>query len=134
MKGKEINMLCITMKRGEYFTVDGETVILFEQLSGERAHLTIHAPRNVAIVRGAVLERNGNPPPPCLAKLPARKKGSYRPEAIYRWNDQRERAVGRLEQVAQRLEENGSTEEAKFLRDQLSQIVPALWEDDLSIP
>ncbi len=44
MKGKEINMLCITMKRGEYFTVDGETVILFEQLSGERAHLTIHAP------------------------------------------------------------------------------------------
>ena len=134
MKGKEINMLCITMKRGEYFTVDGETVILFDQLSGERAHLTIHAPRNVAIVRGAVLERNGNPPPPCLAKLPARKKGSYRPEAIYRWNDQRERAVGRLEQVAQRLEENGSAEEAKFLRDQLSQIVPALWEDDLSIP
>ncbi|NBI68963.1 carbon storage regulator, partial [Pseudoflavonifractor sp. 60] len=47
---------------------------------------------------------------------------------------QRERAVGRLEQVAQRLEENGSAEEAKFLRDQLSQIVPALWEDDLSIP
>ena len=81
-----------------------------------------------------MLERNGNPPPPCLAKLPARKKGSYRPEAIYRWNDQRERAVGRLEQVAQRLEENGSAEEAKFLRDQLSQIVPALWEDDLSIP
>ena len=76
MKGKEINMLCITMKRGEYFTVDGETVILFDQLSGERAHLTIHAPRNVAIVRGAVLERNGNPPPPCLAKLPARKRGA----------------------------------------------------------
>ena len=73
MKGKEINMLCITMKRGEYFTVDGETVILFDQLSGERAHRTIHAPRNVAIVRGAVLERNGNPPPPCLAKLPAQK-------------------------------------------------------------
>ncbi len=47
----------------------------------------------MAIVRGAVLERNGNPPPPCLAKLPARKKGSYRPEAIYRWNDQRGRAV-----------------------------------------
>ena len=56
-------MLCITMRRGEYFTVDGDTVILVDQLSGERAHLTIHAPRDVAIVRGAVLERNGNPPP-----------------------------------------------------------------------
>ena len=62
-------MLCITMRRGEYFTVDGDTVILVDQLSGERAHLTIHAPRDVAIVRGAVLERSGNPPPACLAEL-----------------------------------------------------------------
>ena len=42
-------MLCITMRRGEYFTVDGDTVILVDQLSGERAHLTIHAPRDVAL-------------------------------------------------------------------------------------
>ena len=126
-------MLCITMKRGEYFTIDGDTVILFDQLSGERAHLTIHAPKEVAIVRGAVMERNGNPPPACLKELPARKKAKYRPEAIFRWNDERERAVKRLEQVAARLEENGSTEEAKILRDQLAQIVPTVWEDDLSI-
>ena len=126
-------MLCITMKRGEYFTVDGDTVILFDQLSGERAHLTIHAPRDVAIVRGAVLERSGNPPPACLAELSARKRAKYRPEAVFRWNSEREKAVRRMEQVAERLEKSGSMEEAEILRAQLAQIVPAVWEDDLSI-
>ena len=126
-------MLCITMRRGEYFTVDGDTVILVDQLSGERAHLTIHAPRDVAIVRGAVLERSGNPPPACLAELSARKRAKYRPEAVFRWNSEREKAVRRMEQVAERLEKSGSLEEAEILRAQLAQIVPAVWEDDLSI-
>ena len=126
-------MLCITMRRGEYFTVDGDTVILVDQLSGERAHLTIHAPRDVAIVRGAVLERSGNPPPACLAELSARKRAKSRPEAVFRWNSEREKAVRRMEQVAERLEKSGSMEEAEILRAQLAQIVPAVWEDDLSI-
>ena len=126
-------MRCITMRRGEYFTVDGDTVILVDQLSGERAHLTIHAPRDVAIVRGAVLERSGNPPPACLAELSARKRAKYRPEAVFRWNSEREKAVRRMEQVAERLEKSGSMEEAEILRAQLAQIVPAVWEDDLSI-
>ena len=126
-------MLCITMRRGEYFTVDGDTVILVDQLSGERAHLTIHAPRDVAIVRGAVLERSGNPPPACLAELSARKRAKYRPEAVFRWNSEREKAVRRMEQVAERLEKSGSMEEAEILRAQLARIVPAVWEDDLSI-
>ena len=126
-------MLCITMRRGEYFTVDGDTVILVDQLSGERAHLTIHAPRDVAIVRGAVLERSGNPPPACLAELSARKRAKYRPEAVFRWNSEREKAVRRMEQVAERLEKSGSMEEAEILRAQLAQIVPTVWEDDLSV-
>lgn len=125
-------MLCITMKRGEYFTVDGDTVILFDQLSGERAHLTIHAPKEVAIVRGAVLERGGNPPPACLAQLSARRKARYRPESVFHWNDERERAVRRLRQMAERLEARGETDEAKVLRDQLEQIVPTVWEDELA--
>lgn len=125
-------MLCITMKRGEYFTVNNDTVILFDQLSGERAHLTIHAPRNVAIVRGAVLERGGNPPPACLAQLPARKRAKYRPEAIFRWNDDRERAVRAMKRVFDRLEAGGCAQEAAVLRTQLDRIIPAFWESDLA--
>ena len=45
----------------------------------------------------------------------------------------REKAVRRMEQVAERLEKSGSMEEAEILRAQLAQIVPAVWEDDLSI-
>ena len=54
-------MLCITMKRGEYFTV-GDAVIHLDQSSSERVHLTIDAPREVPIVRGALLERQETPP------------------------------------------------------------------------
>ena len=124
-------MLCITMKRSEYFTVGGDTVILFDQLSGERAHLTIHAPREVAIVRGEVLERRGGQRPACLAKLLPRKKPKYKP-AAFLWNDGRERAVQALETLAAQLEESGGTDEAKLLREQLRQLVPAPWEEELT--
>ena len=125
-------MLCITMKRGEYFTVGGDTVILFDQLSGERAHLTIHAPREVAIVRGEVLERQGGQRPACLSNLPPRKKPRYRSAAAFLWNEGRERAVGTLEKLAAQLETGGAAEEAGLLREQLRQLVPGPWEEELS--
>ena len=53
--------------------------------------------------------------------------------SVFRWNSEREKAVRRMEQVAERLEKSGSMEEAEILRAQLAQIVPAVWEDDLSI-
>ena len=63
---KEIDMLCITLKRGEYFTVGGDTVVQFDKLSGDRVHLTIQAPREVPILRGEVLERTGGRRPDCV--------------------------------------------------------------------
>ena len=125
-------MLCITMKRGEYFTVGGETVILFDQLSGERAHLTIHAPRSVEIVRGEALEKNGGSRPACLADLPPRKKPRYKPVSAFLWNDGREHAVKTLEKLAERLEKKGQAEEAGIIREQISQLVPSAWEDELT--
>lgn len=125
-------MLCITMKRGEYFTVGGDTVILFDQLSGERVHLTIHAPREVAIVRGEVLERQGGQRPACLSNLPPRKKLRHKRAAVFLWNDGRERAAGALEKLAARLEESGATEEAKFLREQIERLTPSPWEEELT--
>ena len=125
-------MLCITMKRGEYFTVGGDTVVLFDQLSGERAHLTIHAPREVSIVRGEVLERQGGQRPACLASLPPRKKPKYKRAAVFLWNDGRERAIQALEKLAAQMEESGAAEEARLLREQLRQLVPAPWEEELT--
>jgi len=125
-------MLCITMKRGEYFTVGKDTVVLFDQVNGERIHLTIHAPREISIVRGEVLERQGGQRPACLSTLPPRRKGRRRPVGAFLWNSDRERAVRRLEKLAAQLESTGAAGEAEILRDQLSQLTPAAWEAELT--
>lgn len=59
-------MLCITMRKGDYFTIGEDIVIQFDHLSNERVHLTINAPRDVPIVRGDVLERSGGARPGCV--------------------------------------------------------------------
>ena len=59
-------MLCITMRRGDYITIGDDIVIQIDQLSDERAHVNINAPREIPIVRGKVLERVGGERPDCL--------------------------------------------------------------------
>ena len=59
-------MLCITMRKGDYFTIGEDIVIQFDYLSSERVHLTIRAPRDVPILRGDVLERGGGKRPDCV--------------------------------------------------------------------
>ena len=59
-------MLCISMKTGDYFTVDENTVVQFQRLNGERVHLMIDAPKEVSILRGQVLERSGGQRPGCV--------------------------------------------------------------------
>lgn len=125
-------MLCFTIKCGEYFTVGGDTVVLFDQLAGDRAHLSIEAPRDVPIVRGTVLEREGAPKPAGLTSAPPRKKPKYKPDAVFCWNDDRERAVKTIEKVADLLEKGGSGDAAKLLRLQVDRLVPKVWEDNLA--
>lgn len=67
-----IQMLHISVKVGEYFTIGDDAVIQFDKLSGERAGITIHAPREIPIVRGAVLEREGGRRPSCVTETAPR--------------------------------------------------------------
>ncbi len=126
-------MLCITLRPGEYFTVGGETVVLFDQLHGDRIHISIDAPRSVPIVRSTVLERSGAPAPQCIVKPPQRKKRRPRSGGVFQWNGDRERAVRALEKLAARLEKNGAAEEARILRVQTGQIVPTPWEEEVTV-
>ena len=59
-------MLCITMRKGEYFKIGENVVVRFDHLNNERVHLSIEAPREVPIVRGKVLERSGGERPGCV--------------------------------------------------------------------
>ena len=124
-------MLSISLEPEEYITINSDIVIQVSKMVGGRCVLAIEADRSIPIMRSAVLERNGTPPPACIASRPPRKKPRYKPEAVFRWNDDRERAVRMIEKVAARLEENGEAGEAKILRNQLEQIVPAIWEDEV---
>lgn len=124
-------MLKLTMLQEDYLIVNGDIVVQLARVAGGRAEVAIHARREVPIVRGEVLERQGGQRPACLA-APAKKKARYRRDQVFRWNDDRERAVQAMRRVMDRLEQNGSANEARLLRLQLDRIVPAVWEDDLA--
>ena len=50
-------MLCITMRKGDYFKISENITVRFDHLNSERVHLSIDAPKEVPILRGKVLER-----------------------------------------------------------------------------
>ena len=124
-------MLKLTLLPDEYLTVGDNIVVQLLRVSGGRADVAIEAPRTVPVVRGAVLERQGGKRPACL-EPPPKKKARYYRDQVFRWNDDRERAVRSMKQVFERLEQNGAGEEAKILRTQLDRIIPAFWENDLA--
>ena len=124
-------MLKLTLLPEEYLTINDSVVIQLKRVAGGRADLAIDAPREFPILRGTVLERSGGQRPGCLAP-PTGKRARTRRDQIFRWNDDRERAVQAMRRVMDRLEENGSADEARLLRLLLDRIVPAVWEDDLA--
>ena len=126
-------MLKLTLLPDEYLMIGDNTVVQLARIAGGRADLAIDAPRTVPIVRGAVLERDGGQRPACLAP-PARTKARYHRDQIFRWNDDRERAVRVMKRVIDRLEENGAGDEAGILRTQLDRLIPAFWEESLTAP
>ena len=73
----------------------------------------------------------GGERPACLLPPSGKKTRHYR-DQIFRWNDDRERAVRIMKQALDRLEQKGSGEEAQILRTQLDRIIPTFWEDDLA--
>ena len=124
-------MLKLTLLPEEYLLINDSIVVQLKRVAGGRVDVAIEAPREFPIVRGAVLERNGGKRPDCLAP-PSGKKARYYRDQVFRWNDDRERAVRAMLKVMDRLGENGAGEEADILRAQLERIIPAVWETDLA--
>ena len=124
-------MLKLTLLPEEYLTINDSVVIQLKRVAGGRADLAIDAPREFPILRGTVLVRSGGQRRGCLAP-PTGKRARTRRDQIFRWNDDRERAVRAMKQALDRLEQKGSGEEAQILRTQLDRIIPTFWEDDLA--
>ncbi len=124
-------MLRVSMLPDEYLTIDERIVVQLTRVAGGRAYLAVEAPREIPVMRGAVLERNGGKRPGCLGE-PPKKAAKHHRDWLYRWNDDRERAVRAMRKVMTQLEEKGSAAEAELLRAQLDRLVPQYWEDELS--
>lgn len=109
-------MLCVTLLPGGYFTVGGDIVIQFDRLSGERVHLVINAPREVPIVRGEVLERQGGQRPACVKEIS--------PRYVHQlpWDHAKKQALAELRRE---LEQMGDSPEARSIREKLNRIFPS---------
>ena len=64
-------MLSLNLKDGEYLTI-GEDIVI-QVFANSTIKLAIQAPRELPIVRGVVLERNGDQRPDCVVDLKAPK-------------------------------------------------------------
>ncbi len=63
-------MLSLTLSPGEYVTIGDNVILQFDCTVGERCKLAFQAPREVAILRGEVLERGGAARPDCVFDKP----------------------------------------------------------------
>ncbi len=59
-------MLSLSLLPGEYLTIGDNVVVQVDRMVGDRCKLVINAPREIPIVRGAVLEREGGERPGCV--------------------------------------------------------------------
>jgi sRNA-binding carbon storage regulator CsrA len=64
-------MLSLQLKDGEYLTIGRDIVI--QVFTGATTQVLVQAPRDLTILRGEVLERNGEDRPACLLDQPPEK-------------------------------------------------------------
>ena len=107
-------MLCLHLTLGEYMTIGDDVVVQLDRISGDRCKLMIEAPRELTILRGEVLERNGGKRPSCLAEGPR----WHRREIP--WNRSKAQALASMRALLEQMD----GENAQSLRRQLDHIFP----------
>ena len=63
-------MLKLSLAAGEYLTINGSIVVQVYRAENGRSYLAIDAPREIPVVRGTVLEREGASRPEHLVNVP----------------------------------------------------------------
>ena len=111
-------MLRLTLTPGDYFTVNGNIVVQLHRLEGERSLIAVEAPKEMRIVRGAVLEREGGRRPPCVTDRPApSRRGKW-----LLWDQGREDAARHMRRLLREIETPENRRQIETLRAQLTRI------------
>lgn len=109
-------MLSLQLKTGDYMTIGGDVVVQLDRISGNRCKLMVQAPRDMAILRGEVLERIGGERPDCVFNGPRQ----HRQEVS--WNRNKSQALIAMRRLLREMD--GKDEAVKTLRRQLDFIFP----------
>lgn len=109
-------MLSLQLKTGDYMTIGGNVVVQLDRISGNRCKLMVQAPRDMAILRGEVLERTGGERPDCVFNGPRQ----HRQEVS--WNRNKSQALIAMRRLLREMD--GKDEAVKTLRRQLDFIFP----------
>lgn len=109
-------MLCLNLNQGEYLTIGEDVVVQLDRISGDRCKLVVEAPREVPILRGAVLERNGKERPACVFDAPR----PYRRDIP--WDRSKAQALNAMRALLERMD--GENEDVQTLRRQLEHMFP----------
>ena len=111
-------MLKISLTPGEYLTIGDNVVVQLCRSEGGRAYLAVEAPREIPIVRGAVLEREGGQRPLCLTDRPApSRRGKW-----FLWDQGREDAARHMRRLLREIETPENRRQIEALRVQLARI------------
>ena len=109
-------MLALTLSLGNYLTIGGDVVIQLNRITGDRCRLTIDAPREIPIVRGEVLEREGGERPDSVYANPVYHKREVP------WDRSKNQALKAMRALLDRMDD--TDEDVQTLRRQLSHMFP----------
>ena len=114
-------MLSLVLNQGDYMTIGDDVVVQLNRITNDRCKLFVHAPREVPIVRGEVLEREGGERPGCVVDAPL-----YHSPDIS-WNRSKAQALAAMRRLLSKMD--GRDDDIKTLRRQLDYIFPPELEE-----
>lgn len=109
-------MLCLNLNQGEYLTIGKDVVVQLDHISGDRCKLVVHAPREVSILRGEVLERTGGQRPQCVYD-----SHRYHKKEII-WDRSKAQALNAMRKLLSQMD--GRDGNVQTLRRQLNHMFP----------
>ncbi len=109
-------MLSLQLKTGDYMTIGEDVVVQLDHISGDRCKLMVQAPKDMAILRGEVLERTGGERPDCVFDGPRR----HRQEVV--WNRGKTQALNSIRLILRQMDSENP--DVRTLKRQLDFIFP----------
>ena len=109
-------MLSLHFRTGDYMTIGEDVVVQVDRISGDRCKLMVQAPKDMAILRGEVLERTGGERPKCVLDGPHRRR-----QEVF-WDRNKTRTLISMRALLRRMD--GADDNVKTLRRQLDYLFP----------